>query len=242
LRGPKAARRVLDHPVSGITSERFRRLLERAGCRIETIEVPGDIVVIHFIFVEDEGACTAVLTDRLRDGSYLRCNIFARVGVEFPLDWVNKLNQYSKFLRFYNVKNNSLFIEFSFLLIDLPDTAALANIEVFHASIMYLVSRGFVYEGMNTAPGDTKRAPRSDAQVRSASRLRALLSRPNYPGKDGTPWSAQDEDHAWQIGVVHAYWHEKFNPPIQPEYRAIYLDGYKTTTDDEGLNNDYPDA
>ncbi|MDE2164249.1 MAG: hypothetical protein KGJ53_13880, partial [Alphaproteobacteria bacterium] len=149
LRRPKALKRVLDNPANGATVDRFRRLLERAGCNVESVDHSGDSVTIKFVFLDDEGRCTAFLTDRLRDGSYLRCNIVARIGLEFPLDHVNKLNQYSKFLRFYNIRNNSLFVEYSFVLVDLPDSAVLANVEVFHHSIVYIVSNGFEYAGMN---------------------------------------------------------------------------------------------
>ena len=149
IRRSKSLKRVLDHPANGAAVERFRKLLERAGCDVENVEFSGDIVVIDFAFLDDGGRCTAFLTDRLRDGSYLRCNIVARVGLEFPLEQVNKLNQYSKFLRFYNIRNNSLFIEYSFLLVQLSDNAILANIEIFHSSITYIVSSGFVYSGMS---------------------------------------------------------------------------------------------
>ena len=240
IRRPKSVKRVLDHPANGATVERFRKLLERSGCNVEDVEHSGDAVMIDFTFLDDGGHCTAFLTDRLRDGSYLRCNVVARVGLEFPLDHVNKLNQYSKFLRFYNIKNNSLFIEYSFVLIELPDSAVLANIEVFHASIMYIASSGFVYDGMNNVSIGAKQA--GDRPARTAFRQRALWDHINYPGKGGASWSADDEDHAWRVGVIHAYAHEKFNPPTQAEYRAIYLDGYKTTTDDEGLDNEYPES
>jgi hypothetical protein len=148
IRRPKSLKRVLDHPANGATVERFRKLLERAGCNVESVDLSGDTVAIDFVFQDDDGRCTAFLTDRLRDGSYLRCNIVTRIGLEFPLDHVNKLNQYSKFLRFYNIRNNSLFVEYSFVLVDLPDSAVLANVEVFHGSIVFIVSNGFEYADM----------------------------------------------------------------------------------------------
>jgi hypothetical protein len=163
LRRPKALKRVLDNPANGSTVDHFRKLLERAGCNVESVDHSGDSVAINFVFLDDEGRCTAFLTDRLRDGSYLRCNIVARVGLELPLDQVNKLNRYSKFLRFYNIRNNSLFIEYSFVLVDLPDSAVLANVEVFHGSIVYIVSNGFEYAGMNDVPSGANRACAPDS-------------------------------------------------------------------------------
>lgn len=149
LRRPKALTRILFDPVNGATVDRFRRLLERAGCTVESIDPSDDTVAIKFTILRDDGYCTAFLTDRLRDGSYLRCNIMARIGLEIPLDQVNKLNQYSKYLRFYNVRNNSLFIEYSFAMVDLPDSTILANVELFRGSVAFIISNNFEYPGMN---------------------------------------------------------------------------------------------
>jgi len=70
----------------------------------------------------------------------------------------------------------------------------------------------------------------------------ALYDRMDYPGKAGAPWSADDDDHAWRVGVVHAYAQNPFNPPRQPEYRAVYLDGYRSTSEDEGIPNTFPES
>ena len=150
LRGPRATKLVLDHSANGASVDRFRKILERANCGIEKVEVSGTIVVIDFVFLDDDGHCTAILTDRLANGSYLRCCLAARFGGALPLDQVNELNQHSKFLKFYMVRNNTLFVEYSFVLVDLPDSAAAANVEVFHDSIGYVVANDFAYEGMSS--------------------------------------------------------------------------------------------
>jgi hypothetical protein len=66
-------------------------------------------------------------------------------------------------------------------------------------------------------------------------------SRVKLPGRNREPWSAADEDHAWNVGVGHAYAREPFNPPRQLAFRDAYLDGYRSTSEDEDIPNNYPD-
>jgi hypothetical protein len=70
----------------------------------------------------------------------------------------------------------------------------------------------------------------------------ALLDRMDYPGKGGAAWSADDEDHAYRVGVVHASARLAFNPPRERQHRAAYLQAYRELTEDESLPNTYPDT
>lgn len=149
LRQPRATKRVLDRPANGVTVDRFRKILERANCSVENVEFQGDIVVFDIVFMEDGGPCKALLTDRLADGTYLRCCLNAGVGGAFPLQQVNDLNKHSKFLKFYVIRNDVLFLENSVVLVGLSDSAVIANIEVFHDSVVYIIASNFAYAGMS---------------------------------------------------------------------------------------------
>jgi hypothetical protein len=88
-------------------------------------------------------------------------------------------------------------------------------------------------------------APYSNSAIYRASvgaSGRFLVGHIKMPGSKGEPWSADDEDHAWRVGVAHAFSREPFNPPREAQYRDAYLDGYRSTSEDEGIPNEYPDS
>ena len=147
FRAPTTGDRVLAGTIRGISVSRIRKIFEHENCRVDDIRSSdaSDTVFIKFIYLEDGSHCTAVLTDRLEDGTYVRCCLTAHFSDALELSEINDLNLNSKFLKFYATPDGGLITEYSVLMIDLPDSSMAASIDMFHGAVRYIASSGFEY-------------------------------------------------------------------------------------------------
>jgi hypothetical protein len=139
--------RVLKRVPNGVSFERFRRILERENCSVVSVEVSEDedTVFIELMFLRDQGRCTVVLTDLQTNDTYVRACFVARFDVDFEPEKINDLNMMSKFLKFYRVSDGRLFVEYSVLTIDLPDSAIATNVDMFHGAVNFIFRNRFSY-------------------------------------------------------------------------------------------------
>lgn len=145
FRAPTTGDRILAGTVSGISVARIRRILERENCDIENVRLSDteDPAFIDFVFREDNGYCMAVLTDRVRNDTYARCSFVTNFRQTLDLRRVDELNFKAKYVKCYTAGTDRLFVEYSFLTIDLPDSAIAANIDMYHGSVQQIAANNF---------------------------------------------------------------------------------------------------
>lgn len=151
------------YPASGRTGlsiDRFQRILRRENCSVEGVSRSddGDTAMIKYVYLEDGGHCSAILTDPIDGDEYTRCCLDASIGVDLGPERLNHLNMWSKFPKFYTPGDGTLLIEYSFIVLDAPDALIAMTLDMFHGSVRFIMQNGFRY------PSATAHAPQGDVE------------------------------------------------------------------------------